>query len=92
MAVVVVDVEVEAAASVAAMDHVSLHHAMLRRPPAPTALPRHRTPLDLPPATHHRRHSVFRRRHLQRSLLVAASSSASVALEHKYKELGSSLT
>jgi hypothetical protein len=90
MAVAVVDVDVEAAVSVAAVDHGSLHHAVFHRPPTPTAPPRRRTPLDLPPAAHHRRHSVFRHRHLQRSLLVAASSSASVALQHKRKVLGSS--
>jgi hypothetical protein len=90
MAVAVVDVEVEAAASVAAVDHGSLHHTVLRRPPTPTAPLRRRTPLDMPPAAHHRRHSVFRRRHLQRSLLATASSSASVALQHKRKVLGSS--
>jgi hypothetical protein len=56
MAVAVVDVEVEAAASVAAVDIVPLHRAVLRRLLAATAPPRRRTPLDLPPATHHRRH------------------------------------
>jgi hypothetical protein len=77
---------------VAAVDHVSLRHAVLRRPPVPTAPPRRHTPLDLPPAVHHRRHSVFRRLHLQRSLLAAASLSASVALQHKRKVLGLFLT
>jgi hypothetical protein len=92
MAAAVVDVEVEDAASVAAVDQGPLHRAVLRRPLAATVLPRRHTPLDLPPAAHHRRHSVFRRRHLQRSRLAAVLSSAYVALEHKHKELGSSPT
>jgi hypothetical protein len=92
MAVAVVDVEVEAAASVAAVDQGPLHHAVLHRPLAATAPPRRRTPPDLPPAAHHRRHSVFRRRHLQRSNLAAASSSAYAALQHKRKVLGFSPT
>jgi hypothetical protein len=92
MAAAVVDVEVEAAASVAAVDQGPLHHAVLHRPLAATAPPRRRTPLDLPPTGHHRRHSVFRRRHLQRSRLAAVLSFASVALQHKRKVLGSSPT
>jgi hypothetical protein len=60
MAAAVVDVEVEAAASVAAMDQGPLHDAMLHRPLAATA-PRHRrTPSDLFPAVHPTRHSVYR--------------------------------
>jgi hypothetical protein len=90
MAVAVVDVEVEAAVSVAAVDIVPLHRAVLRRLLAAIAPPRRRTPPDLPPAAHHRRHSVFRRRHLQRSNLATASSSAFTALQHKTKVLGSS--
>jgi hypothetical protein len=88
MAVAVVDVEVEAAASVAAVDQGPLHHAALRRPQAATAplsMPgcrRRRTPPDLSPVAHPRRHSVFRH-HLQRNHLVAASSFAFTALQHK---------
>jgi hypothetical protein len=89
MAIAVVDVEVEAAASVAVVDQGPLHHAALRRPQAATAPPsmpgyrRRRKPPDLSPAAHPRRHSVFRRRHLQRNHLVAASSFAFTALQHK---------
>jgi hypothetical protein len=92
MAVAVVDVEVEAAASVAAMDIFPLHRAMLRRLLAATNPPRRRTLPDLLPAAHHRRHSVFQRQHLQRSNLATASSSAFAALQHKRKVLGSSPT
>jgi hypothetical protein len=92
MATVVVDVEVEAAASVAAVDASPLLHAVLRRPQAATAPRRRHTPPDLFPAAHPRRHTVFRRRHLQRNHLVAASSSASAAPQHKQKVLVSSPT
>jgi hypothetical protein len=103
MAVAVVVVEVEAAASVAAasvaaMDIVPLHRAVLRWLQAATAPPstpgrrRRHTPQGLYPTAHPRRHSVFRRRHLQRSNLAAASSSVFAALQHKRKVLGSSPT
>jgi hypothetical protein len=52
MAAAVVDVEVKAAASVAAVDQGPLHRAVLRRPQAATAPRRHRTPPDLSPAVH----------------------------------------
>jgi hypothetical protein len=92
MAAAVVDVEVEAAASMAAVDASPLLHVVLRRPQAATAPRRRRTPPDLSPASHPRRHNVFRRRHLQRSHLDASSSSAYAALQHKQKVLGSSPT
>jgi hypothetical protein len=92
MAAAVVDVEVEATASVAAVDVSPLLHVVLRRPQATTAPRRRRTPPDLSPAAHPRRHSIFRCRHLHRSNLTAASSSASTAVQHKKKVLGSSPT
>jgi hypothetical protein len=77
---------------VAAVDASPLLHGVLRQPQAATAPRRRHTPPDLSLAAHPRWHSVFRRRHLQRSHLTAASSSASAALQHKQKVLGSSPT
>jgi hypothetical protein len=98
MAAAVVDVEDETAASVAAVDQGPLHCAVLRRlqattaPPSTPGRPRRHTPQGLYPAVHPRRHSVFRRQHLQWSRLAAVLSSASVALAHKKKVLGFSPT
>jgi hypothetical protein len=92
----VVDMEVEDAAFVAAVDQGPLHRTVLRRlqaATAPPSTPGHRrwhTPQGLYPAAHPRRHSVFRRRHPQRNHLAAASSSAYAALQHKRKVLESS--
>jgi hypothetical protein len=83
MAAAVVDVEVEAAASVAAVDQGPLHHVVLHRPLEATAPRRRRTLPNLSPAVHPRRHSVYRRRRLQRNHLAAASSSAFAVLQHK---------
>jgi hypothetical protein len=61
----VVGVEVEDAASVAAVDQGPLHRAVLRRlqaataPPSTPGLRRRHTPQGLYPAAHPQRHSVF---------------------------------